>query len=285
MNKPATLRHWLATSSHPMAATARGLRKGVAHFSLPAPRLLIQPYLWLYLGIRSTWFFLRRVLMAEPLFKAYCTQVGRGLSTGIYVPWVQGRGELIVGDHVRVSGKLNIVFAARFVGRPRLVIGDYSDLAHETRFVVGREIRIGSHVQVAPGVTFRDSGGHPVDPARRMAGEPPDEADVKTVVVHDNVWIGAGVLVMPGAEIGEGSIVSAHSVVSGIVAPYTVVAGNPARRISTLTPPPGREHLVAAPAAKPKEAAPADAATVLATDAPEAAVQPTPDAGTADHVR
>ena len=284
MTKPATLRHWLATSSHPMASAARWLRSGIGHFSLPAPRALIQPYLWLFLGIRSVWFFLRRVFFAEPLFKAYCTKVGRGLSTGIYVPWVQGRGDLIVGDHVRVSGKLNIVFAARFVARPRLVIGDYSDLAHETRFVVGREIRIGSHVQVAPGVTFRDSGGHPVDPARRMAGEPPSEADVKTVVVHDNVWIGAGVLVMPGAEIGEGSIVSAHSVVSGVVAPYTVVAGNPARRISNLTPPQGREHLVPTPAAKSKasEAVAEPAAVVPAASG--AGVQQDPEPNAADRI-
>ncbi|WP_417473644.1 acyltransferase [Luteimonas mephitis] len=242
----STLRHWARCSDHPLAAALRNARKHTRRFTLPAPRLLVRPYLWLFLGARGTLFFLRRTLVAEPLFKAYCTRFGEGVTTGIHVPWVQGSGELVVGNHVHVSGKLSLHFAASFVASPRLEIGDHSDLGHDIRFVVGREIRIGRHVQVAGGTTFRDSGGHPLDPARRQAGDAPDAEAVRPIVVHDNVWIGSGVLVMPGAEIGEGAIVSAQSVVSGKVAPYTVVAGNPARRIATLAVPAGREHLVPA---------------------------------------
>ncbi|MBB1472346.1 acyltransferase [Luteimonas sp. MC1782] len=234
MNTLAALRHWARTSPHPAAAAARRLRGIGRGLTLPAPRVVVKPYLWLFLAARGTLFFLRRVLVAEPLFKAYCTRVGRGVTTGIHVPWVQGSGELVVGDHVRVSGLISINFAASFSSRPRLEIGDHSDIAHQTRFVVGREIRIGRHVQVAGGVTFRDSGGHPTDPERRRMGGAPDAADVKPIVVHDHAWIGTGVLVMPGTEIGEGAIVSAHAVVSGKVAPYSIVAGNPARRIGMV---------------------------------------------------
>ncbi len=249
MKWSASIRYWAANSSHPVARAARNLRSRLRYFTLPSPKILVRPYLWIFLALRSVVFLLRRILFAEPFFKAYCSRVGKGVTTGIYIPWVQGRGELIVGDYVHVSGKLSILFAARYVERPKLTIGDYTDLAHETSFVVGREIRLGSHVQVAGGVSFRDSGGHPTDPEQRKTGAPPDEADVKPIIVHDNAWIGGGVLVLPGSEIGEGSIVAARSVVSGVVPPYTVVAGNPARRIGTLTPPPGREHLApAAPA-------------------------------------
>ena len=255
MKSFASLRHWVRKSPHPVATALRSLRRRVRRLTLPAPRALVRPYLWLFLSLRGGVFFLRRVLVAEPLFKAYCTRVGKGVTTGIFVPWVQGSGELLVGDHVHISGKLSIHFAASFVDLPRLVIGDHADLSHDVMFVVGREIRLGSHVQVAGGVTFRDSGGHPADPGRRQSGAAPDLADVKPIVIHDNVWIGTGVLVMPGTEIGEGSILSAHSVVSGVIQPYTVVAGNPARRIGVLTPPPGREHLVAAAVTKPPEPA------------------------------
>ncbi|HRN61333.1 MAG TPA: acyltransferase [Luteimonas sp.] len=243
----ASFRHWAANSPHPVAQLIRAVHGRLRYFTLPAPRLLVRPYLWIFLAVRGVIFFLRRVLMAEPLFKAYCARFGRGVTTGIYVPWIRGRGELVVGDYVHVSGKLSIIFAARFVERPKLSIGDYTDLAHETSFVVGREIRLGSHVQVGGGVSFRDAGGHPTDPEQRRVGEPPDGSEVKSIIVHDNVWIGVGTLVLPGTEIGEGSIVAARSVVSGTVAPYTVVAGNPARRIGTLTPPPGREHLAPKP--------------------------------------
>jgi acetyltransferase-like isoleucine patch superfamily enzyme len=234
VNRLATLRHWARTSPHPAAEAARRTRDVGRRLTLPAPRALVRPYLWLFLGARGSLYFLRRVLVAEPLFKAYCTRVGRGVTTGIFVPWVQGSGELVVGDYVHISGKIAITFAASFSSRPRLEIGDYSDIAHLTRFVVGREIRIGRHVQVAGGVTFRDSGGHHTDPERRRLGDAPDPEDVKPIVVHDHAWIGTGALVMPGTEIGEGAIVSAHAVVSGKVAPHSIVAGNPARRIGMV---------------------------------------------------
>lgn len=233
----AALRHWARTSGHPAAAAVRRSRDLGRGLTLPAPRVLVRPYLWLFLAARSSVFYLRRILVAEPLFKAYCTRVGRGVTTGIHVPWVQGSGELVVGDQVRISGKISISYAASFTSRPRLEIGDHSDIAHETRFVVGREIRIGRHVQVAGNVTFRDSGGHPTDAGLRRQGAAPDPDEVKPIVVHDHAWIGSGVLVMPGTEIGEGAIVSAQSVVSGKVAPYSIVAGNPARRIGMVEPP------------------------------------------------
>lgn len=250
MTEKTTFRHWLVHSQHPAAATARNLRRMAAGFTMPAPRFFIAPYLWMFLALRGVVFFFRRTFVAEPLFKAYCTKVGKGVTTGIYVPWIRGKGELIVGDHVRIHGKLAIGFAARFSKRPRLVLGNGTDIAHDCRIVIGKEVRLGAKVELATGVTIRDSSGHPADPARRAAGAPPDESDVKPVILHDNVWVGANALILPGSEIGEGSIVSAYSVVSGVVAPYTVVAGNPARRIGTLTPPPDRAHL--APVAKPK---------------------------------
>lgn len=237
MKWSASFRHWAVHSPHPLAVLLRSLRARFRHFTLPAPKVVVRPLLWIFLLLRGIVYFLRRVLFAEPLFKAYCTRHGRGVTTGIYIPWIQGRGELVVGDYVHVSGKLSVIFGARFVERPRLTIGDHTDIAHECSFVVGREVRIGRHVQIAGRVSFRDSSGHPVDPGRRKAGEPPDATDVKPIIVHDNVWIGVGALLLPGAEIGEGSIVAANAVVSGPVAAYTIVAGNPARRVGLVSPP------------------------------------------------
>src|SRR5690606_16347671 len=92
-NGRASARHWLATSPHPVAAFARRLRRGLRGLTLPAPRLLVRPYLWLFLGLRALVFGFRRLFIAEPLFKAYCTKLGRNVTTGIYVPWIQGKGE------------------------------------------------------------------------------------------------------------------------------------------------------------------------------------------------
>ncbi len=53
---------------------------------------------------------------------------------------------------------------------------------------------------------------------------------LRTVIGHD-VWIGEGALIKAGITIGHGAVVGMGSVVTKNVAPYEVVAGNPARRI------------------------------------------------------
>ncbi len=52
------------------------------------------------------------------------------------------------------------------------------------------------------------------------------------IYVERDVWIGYGTVIVSGVRIGRGSIVGAGSVVLSDVAPYTVVAGNPARVVS-----------------------------------------------------
>jgi len=54
--------------------------------------------------------------------------------------------------------------------------------------------------------------------------------DIK-VTVGDDVWIGYGAIILSGVTIGEGSVIAAGSVVTKDVEPYTVVGGNPARKI------------------------------------------------------
>ncbi len=48
-------------------------------------------------------------------------------------------------------------------------------------------------------------------------------------MVGNDVWIGSDALILPGVTIGDGAIVAASSVVSRDVAPYSIVAGNPAQ--------------------------------------------------------
>lgn len=54
---------------------------------------------------------------------------------------------------------------------------------------------------------------------------------VKPVSIGDYVWIGTGAMVLPGVTLGKGCVVAAGSVVTHSVAPFDIVAGNPARKI------------------------------------------------------
>lgn len=53
----------------------------------------------------------------------------------------------------------------------------------------------------------------------------------KSVIIHDDVWIGEMVSILPGVEIGKGSIIGANSVVTKSIPEYSIAAGNPAKII------------------------------------------------------
>jgi maltose O-acetyltransferase len=53
----------------------------------------------------------------------------------------------------------------------------------------------------------------------------------KPIIINDDVWIGARVTILPGVNIGKGSIIGAGSVVTQNVSEYSIVAGNPAKEI------------------------------------------------------
>jgi len=57
-----------------------------------------------------------------------------------------------------------------------------------------------------------------------------------SITIGDDVWVGAGAVILPGVTIGRGAVVGAGSVVTKDVAPYAICAGNPARvlRVRTL---------------------------------------------------
>jgi acetyltransferase-like isoleucine patch superfamily enzyme len=205
--------------------------------SLPVPRWLSKMILTLFLVSRGVYYWCFRVLIAEPLFKGYCLSYGRNLHTDVFIHWVQGRGDLIIGDDVLVDGKCSFNFAARFTEHPTLLVGSGTGIGHGCAFTIGKKITIGRNCRIAAGVWMFDSPGHPADPLARLNNVPAYDTDVKPIVVADNVWIGGRAVVFPGVTIGEGSIVSACAVVAGDVPPYSIVAGNPARRIGALPAP------------------------------------------------
>ncbi len=121
-------------------------------------------------------------------------------------------------------------FAAEFESRnilyhygpERLVIGRFCSLATDVRFIMN-----GANHRMSGPSTF---------PFPIMGGDWAEHVDLLhdlpqsgDTVVGNDVWIGRSALIMPGAHIGDGSIVAAGSVVTGAVPPYSIVAGNPAR--------------------------------------------------------
>lgn len=94
--------------------------------------------------------------------------------------------------------------------------------------ICGNKIEIGYHVMMGRNVTIRDNnGGHYLSMQGYKESQP--------VKIGNHVWLCEGCTIMPGAKIGDGSIIGAGSVVYGHIPPYSLVFGNPAKVIQTNT--------------------------------------------------
>jgi carbonic anhydrase/acetyltransferase-like protein (isoleucine patch superfamily) len=123
-------------------------------------------------------------------------------------------------------------------------IGEYT-LLNGVWFLSELEISIGRHTLISWDVVIMDTVQwsrevrirHLQTEAVAATADrlpPAAQVDPKPVTIGDNVWIGFGAVIMPGVTVGDGSVIGCKSVVFSDVAPYTVVAGNPARSLKTL---------------------------------------------------
>lgn len=88
---------------------------------------------------------------------------------------------------------------------------------------IGKQCQIATHVQLL-------TAWHPLESGPRRDGL---EA-ASPITIGDNVWLGGGVIVLPGVTIGDNSVVGAGSVVTKDVPANVVVVGSPARVIKHL---------------------------------------------------
>lgn len=127
------------------------------------------------------------------------------------------------GYHVAMWGPVRIL-----ADRPGAVvrIGDGTRV-HASGIHAEESVSIGRRCLIAANCQLFDSNGHVLaldEPSRRLNERGP----VRAIEIGDDVWLGTGVIVLPGTRIGDGAVVAAGSVVAGTVPPRTLVRGNPA---------------------------------------------------------
>jgi acetyltransferase-like isoleucine patch superfamily enzyme len=100
-------------------------------------------------------------------------------------------------------------------------VGEFVVLRASGGLTIGDRVLIAAHAVLT-------TRGHPEELPRygRLVDAP--------VVIEDDVWIGAGAIVLPGVSVGRGAIVAAGAVVTQSVEPMTIVAGVPARPIRSI---------------------------------------------------
>lgn len=133
---------------------------------------------------------------------------------------------LFVKMIVRSTG-YNINVEPNVVFHPDLVIGNNSGIGQNS--FIGKSVEIGDNVMMGQDCLIYTSNHETSDINKPMNTQ--GFTAVRPVVIEDDVWIGARVIILPGVHIGTGCVIGAGSVVTHSVAPYCVVAGNPARVI------------------------------------------------------
>lgn len=197
---------------------------------------------------------LRKVLEKWQLFRmrrwrsqvqvARDTRLMRHFRVSFLVP-PEHRTYLAIGERCLINAAVTFESA-----RGRVTIGDRVYIGAGTNIISRHEIRIGSDVTMAWGITIYDHNSHSLEWQQRarvvehfhrhygasecFAGIDWTGVSSAPIVICDRAWIGFDVVILKGVTIGEGAVVGARSVVSRDVEPYTVVAGNPAVTIKHL---------------------------------------------------
>lgn len=134
--------------------------------------------------------------------------------------WLVGRFADECGENVKVKYNADI--------SPHIRIGNNAELGQ--RCVIYGGVSIGDDVLMGPGVRLI-TRNHSVGDVGRPIRE---QGDVfAPIIIEDDVWLGANVVVLPGVTIGAHSVIGAGSVVTKSCAPYSIMGGVPAKFIKS----------------------------------------------------
>jgi len=121
-------------------------------------------------------------------------------------------------------GALSIV-KCRLIGRRvNLKVGSSSFLAESAEVVLHDTVEIGCCVVVNDGVRILTASHDVQSTSWQQVSNP--------IYIEDYAWIATGAILLPGVRIGKGAVVGAGAVVGRDVDPFSVVIGNPAKKVS-----------------------------------------------------
>jgi acetyltransferase-like isoleucine patch superfamily enzyme len=127
-----------------------------------------------------------------------------------------------IGNHVSFNGPPLLIGPGHVASR--LHIGQGTLIAPHVVFCLDGDITIGRNVTISPYCKLYTASHRIGCGAQRMR----PAVMARPIVVEDGVWVGMDSLILPGVTLGQGSVISAGSVVTQDVPPNTLVSGNPA---------------------------------------------------------
>ncbi|GIN09783.1 hexapeptide transferase [Shouchella clausii] len=156
--------------------------------------------------------------------------------------YINGSGSIILHDNVLINSRnhryhINLFAPCKLYtngDNTKIEIGENTRI-HGTCINAYKSITIGKNCLIAGNCTIIDCNRHELhfdNPKKRLQ----NSNIAHSVVIEDNVWIGANCIILPGVTLGEGCAVAAGSIVTKDVPPYSLVGGNPAKLIRQELP-------------------------------------------------
>jgi len=138
----------------------------------------------------------------------------------------EGRSRMEFGDDVTLYDGVQLSATGE---RGYLKIGAHTHVDRNTVLYAQGGIEIGEGCAIAAGVTiYSQTNRFDLDPGRPILQQGTRYAPVK---IGNDVWIGAGAIVLPGALVGNHAVIAAGAVVRGKVDEWHIVAGVPAKTV------------------------------------------------------
>lgn len=166
-------------------------------------------------------------------YKPFLAKLGHGvlIDTGVFL---NGLKNISIGDYtwIDASCRLEAMMGPIAIGR-RVHIAPFS-------LIFARDpVYIEDYVGISSFSRIYSSTEYPYD-AKRMSGPmvPPEMRATRhsAITLHRDSFLGTGAVLLPGAELNEGAVVGANTVISKPVGCYKIVAGSPAREIGDRDP-------------------------------------------------
>jgi len=183
--------------------------------------------------MNSNWFKL--------LMRATKVKYGKGLRLkGVPVIYNKSGAQLIIGDHVTINSS----FLSNLVGlyqrtiimtrtpEAKIAIGNNVGISGATIYARS-SITIGDNTNIGGNAKILDNDFHPLEIEARNA-DIKEKIRTRPVTIGKNCFIGCNSIILKGTVLGDGCIVGAGAVVSGVYEDNSIIAGNPARVVKKL---------------------------------------------------
>jgi acetyltransferase-like isoleucine patch superfamily enzyme len=178
----------------------------------------------------------RQDTSTKALFRRFGNKYRQGTGTKAILSKIiiskEASGSITLGNNVLCNAELYC-----FLNKGNISIGDFSYVGDGSRIWALDSVTIGNRVLISHNVFIVDNQTHPINAETRHQQFKakfdfpfPNNMDLgeKPIVIEDDVWIAANVIILRGVHIGKGAIVGAGAVVTKNVPAGKLVAGNPA---------------------------------------------------------